>query len=62
MVENVIQIKIGITINVNVSAKIWENICEEKYYIWKTSTCTSENANNLGSIIDNSLVLFDQII
>ena len=30
MVENVSQIKSGITINVDVSAKIQENMCEKK--------------------------------
>ena len=34
MIENVTQIKSGITINIDVSAKIWENIkCAKKLYL-----------------------------
>ena len=40
MVENVTQIKRGITINVNVSVKIQKNyrVCK-KDYIWNPATC-----------------------
>ena len=44
MVENVIQIKTGITINIDVSAKIHKNnSCAKKKIIWNPSTCTCEN-------------------
>ena len=43
MVENVIQIKSGITINI-------DHACE-KDYIWNPATCSSENFKYLASII-----------
>ena len=45
MVENVNQIKSGITIKIGVSAKrIRKHVCE-KYYIWNPSICTCKNGN-----------------
>ena len=32
------------------------HVCK-KYYIWNPATCTFENRNNLGTIIDDSLLL-----
>ena len=48
MVENVIKIKGGITINVNASAKRYQ-ICEIDY-IGNPATCSCENCNYLESI------------
>ena len=63
MVENVTQIKSGITMNVNVSAKIRGNImCGEKKNSWNTSTCICENGKYLGSIIDYSVIMRDEAI
>ena len=44
MEENVVQIKSGITINVDVSLK---NMKGEKYYIWNHTTCSCENGKYL---------------
>ena len=63
MVENAIQIKRGILINVDVSAEIQKNImCAKKDYIWNPATCTCENGEYLGSIIDDSVITCDDII
>ena len=41
IIENVIQIKRGITINVDVSVKIWKKHCVyEKDHIWNPATCS----------------------
>ena len=34
----------------------------EKYYIWNPATCICENGKCLASIIDNSVIIFDEII
>ena len=47
--------------NVSVSAKIQINTVCKKYYIWNPNTCTRENGNYLGSIIDNSVITCDEI-
>ena len=57
MVENVTQIKRGITINVNVRAKI-----REKGYIWNPSRCACENGKYLERIIGDSVITCDEII
>ena len=50
MVENITQIKIGITINVDVNVKVWKNImCVKKDYIWNPATCSCQNGKHLGS-------------
>ena len=42
--ESIIQIKSGITINVDASVKIKKNIiCCKKDYVWNPATCSSEN-------------------
>ena len=44
MVENLIQIKRGIMINVGVSVKIRKNnMCAKKNDIWNPATCSCEN-------------------
>ena len=60
MVESVIEIKSGIMINVDVSAKK-HYICE-KDYIWNPVTCNCKNGKYLASIIDNSVITCDEII
>ena len=58
MEENIIQIKSGITINVDVSVK---NNIHGKHYIWNPVTCC-EKGKYLASIIDNSVIMCDEII
>ena len=55
-IKNVIQIKFGITVIVDVSQKM----CE-KSYIWNPAKCACENCKFFGSIIDNS-VTCDKIL
>ena len=63
IVENATQIKSGITIDFKVSPKIRENImCIKKCHICNTSTYTCESGKYLGSIIDDSVIMFDEII
>ena len=63
MVENVIQIKSGIAINIDVSVKIWKNItCAKKDYIRNPATCSCKNGIYIGSIIVNSVITGDNII
>ena len=62
MVENVIQVKMGIKKSIDVAAKIQENIMCKKNYICNLSTCTYENGKYLGSIIDDSVIICDKII
>ena len=62
MVENVIQVKMGIKKSIDVAAKIQENIMSKKNYICNRSTCTCENGKYLGSIIDDSVIMCDKII
>ena len=62
MIKNLIQIKSGIMINVNVSEK--KHLCEE-HYIWNSatcSTCSCENGKYLASIIDDTVIMRDEII
>ena len=63
MVENVTQMKRGITINVNVSVKIQKNYrVFKKDYIWNPATCSCQNGKYLASIIDDFVITCDQII
>ena len=63
MVENVTQIKSGITINIVVRVKIWKSImCAKKNYIWNPTTCSCENGKYLASIIDDSVISFDEMV
>ena len=54
VVENVIGIKNGIMINVNVSLKK-HNTCE-KGYIWNHTTCSSKNGKYLANVMDDSVI------
>ena len=57
MVENISQIKSGITIKANTSAKISENfICAKKAYMFNLTNCTCKNGKYLESIADDSAV------
>ena len=49
MIENVIQIKSGITVSIGVSIKI------KKQYVQKTITCTCEILKYLESIITTTI-------
>ena len=63
MVENDIQSKSGITLNVDVSVKIRKNImCAKKDYIWNPAACSNENSKYLRSICDDSVVMRDDTI
>ena len=59
IVENVIQIRSGIMVNVDVSVK---NIICEKDYIWNHATCSCKNGKYLENILDNSVITCDEII
>ena len=60
MVESVIRIKSGITINVDTGV---ENIIYvKKNYIWNPTTCSCENGKYLANIIDDSVITCDEII
>ena len=60
MAENVIQVKIGIMINVDASAKKY-HICE-KDYIWNSATCSCGNGKYLAGIIDHSVITCSETI
>ena len=57
MVQNVSQIKSGITINVDASAECW---CEKD--VWNPATCICKNGKYLANIIDVSVITCDEII
>ena len=59
MEKNLLQINVGIKINVDVSLKT--SVCE-KDYIWNPSTCSCENGKYLASIMDDSAIMCDEII
>ena len=56
MLEVGIQIKFGIAINVNVSAKIPEDIMLQNILFLSSSICTSKNSKYLESIIPNLVI------
>ena len=58
ILENVIKIKIGITINADVSA----NIIKRTSYTWNLSKYICENGNYLISITDNSAAVCNETI
>ena len=62
MVENVIQIKSGMTVNVGASVKIKLHRVCEKDYIWNPATCSCENGKYLASVIDDSMIRCGEII
>ena len=37
-------------------------VCEKKNYIWNPATCRCENGKYVGSIIDDSVIVCDEII
>ena len=55
MGENVVQIKCGILINVEVSVK------KKKDYIWNPATCSCKNAKYFTNIIDDSVIMCDEV-
>ena len=59
MEENVIQIKGGIMINVDVSVK---NVMYVKDYVWNLATCRCKNGRCLTSIRDDSAITCDETI
>ena len=59
IVENVIQIKSGITINVVVNAK--DNIFGEDH-ILNAATCSYKDDKYLANIMDDSVITCDEII
>ena len=61
MEENIIQIKSGITISVDLSVKK-HHICES-VYIWNLATCSCKNGEYLTGIIESdSVITCDEII
>ena len=60
MEENVIQISGGIMINVNVSVK--NDMYVKKNYVWNPATCGCENGKYLASIMDDSAIIWDEVI
>ena len=62
MVENVTQIKSGLTINVGASAKIQKNMCPKKDYSQNPTTYTCEHGKQLGNIIDDLVITCDEVI
>ena len=57
MKENVIQINVGITINVDVRVK--NLLYVKKNYIWNPATCNCENGKYLASIMNDSAITCD---
>ena len=62
MEENVIQINVGITINVDVSVKNVIYVKNYDDYVWNRTTCSCENGKYLASIMDDSVIMCDEII
>ena len=58
--ENVIQIKTGITINVRASTKNVINM--KNIYIWNPATCSCKNGTYLASMTDDPVIKCDEII
>ena len=59
MEQYVIQINGGITINVNVSVK--NRHIHEKDYVSNPATCNCENVKYIGSIMGDSVIMYDEI-
>ena len=57
MVENVIQIKNVIKMNVNICKNPIKNHICKKDYLWNPSTCTCKNDEYSESIIDDSVII-----
>ena len=58
--RNVIEINGGITTNVNVSVK--NVVYVKKNYVWNAGTCSCENGKYLASIMDDSAIMYDEVI
>ena len=56
--QNVIRIIGGIMINVDVNKFIYV----KKDYVWNPATCNCENGKHLGSIMDDSTIICDEVI
>ena len=56
--QNVIRIIGGIMINVDVNKSIYV----KKDYVWNPATCNCENGKHLGSIMDDSTIICDEVI
>ena len=63
IVEHVIQIKSGITINVGASVKIKKkhSVCKKRLY-WSPGICCCKNSKYLASIISDSVITCDEIV
>ena len=62
MVENVIQIKSGITI---ILVSVWKSERTsgvQKYYIWYPAVCNCKHGKYLVKVIDDSVITCDEII
>ena len=63
MLQNVIQIKSGITVHVDVSVKTRKNImCAKKDSIWNPDACLWKNDKYLASLIDVLVITSDKVI
>ena len=63
IVQNVTQIKFGIMINLCGSVKIKKSIVyPKKDHIWNPTTYSRKNGKYLTSIIDDSVITYDEII
>ena len=62
MVENISYTKIGLTIRVGVSVKIYKSIVRNKGYFWNSVTCNCKNGKYAGSIIGGPVVICNEII
>ena len=59
MEENVIQINGGITINFDVNVKKLMNV---KKIVWNSSKCICKNGKQLANIMDDSAIIYDEVI
>ena len=60
IVQNVIQVKIGIIKHVNVKVKVI--VHAKKKYSWNPSICTSESSKYLKSFVDTSVIACDEFV
>ena len=58
--KNVIQINVGIAINVDVSVKKFMYV--NKNYIWNPATCNCGNGKYLASIMDDSAIVCEEVM
>ena len=65
MVDNTIQIKSGLMINVVPSIRLKKTLRvqkKKKDYIWHPATCSCKNSKYLASTIDESVITCNEII